>query len=165
MTKQGLVGAMVALLAAFVAQLAFFSLLRRKGSTVVGAYMFLVPLVAAASGIALGSVGHGPIDGHRRIQRGTARIGRRGHRLRRRRAAVGDVAPERLVQLALRAVRHERRAVVRGRLLRGELHQVVKFILEGGFSRMRQAELDRLKEETRRLRELELHLSRSRGNS
>jgi len=46
---------------------------------------------------------------------------------------------------------------------RGELHQVVKFILEGGFSRMRQAELERLKEETRRLRELELHLSRSRG--
>ena len=31
---------------------------------------------------------------------------------------------------------------------RGELHQVVKFILEGGFSRMRQAELERLKEET-----------------
>ena len=48
---------------------------------------------------------------------------------------------------------------------RGELHQVVKFILEGGFSRMRQAELDRLKEETRRLRELELHLSRSRGGN
>ena len=48
---------------------------------------------------------------------------------------------------------------------RGELHQVVKFILEGGFSRMRQAELDRLKEETRRLRELELHLSRSRPTS
>ena len=48
---------------------------------------------------------------------------------------------------------------------RGELHQVVKFILEGGFSRMRQAELERLKEETRRLRELELHLSRSRGGN
>ena len=48
---------------------------------------------------------------------------------------------------------------------RGELHQVVKFILEGGFSRMRQAELDRLKEETRRLRELELHLSRARGGN
>jgi len=46
---------------------------------------------------------------------------------------------------------------------RGELHQVVKFILEGGFSRMRQAELEHLKEETRRLRELELHLSRQRG--
>jgi Zn-finger nucleic acid-binding protein len=46
---------------------------------------------------------------------------------------------------------------------RGELHQIVKFVLEGGFSRMRQAELERLKEETRRLRELELHLSRSRG--
>jgi Zn-finger nucleic acid-binding protein len=48
---------------------------------------------------------------------------------------------------------------------RGELHQVVKFILDGGFSRMRQAELDRLKEETRRLRELELHLSRGRGGN
>lgn len=48
---------------------------------------------------------------------------------------------------------------------RGELHEVVKFILEGGFSRMRQAELERLKEETRRLRELELHLSRQRGNT
>jgi Zn-finger nucleic acid-binding protein len=46
---------------------------------------------------------------------------------------------------------------------RGELHQVVKFILEGGFSRMRQAELERLKEEQQRLRELEMHLSRSRG--
>jgi Zn-finger nucleic acid-binding protein len=46
---------------------------------------------------------------------------------------------------------------------RGELHHVVKFILEGGFSRMRQAELERLKEETRRLRELEMHLSRQRG--
>ena len=46
---------------------------------------------------------------------------------------------------------------------RGELHQVVTFILEGGFSRMRQAELDRLKEETRRLRELELHLRGNRG--
>ena len=48
---------------------------------------------------------------------------------------------------------------------RGELHQVVKFILEGGFSRMRQAELERLKEEQRRLRELEMHLSRSRGQN
>ena len=46
---------------------------------------------------------------------------------------------------------------------RGELHQVVKFILEGGLSRMRRAELERLKEEQSRLRELELHLSRSRG--
>ena len=46
---------------------------------------------------------------------------------------------------------------------RGELHQVVKFILDGGFARTRQAELDRIKEEQRRLRELELHLSRSRG--
>jgi len=48
---------------------------------------------------------------------------------------------------------------------RGELHQIVKFILDGGFSRMREAELERLKEETRRLRELELHLSRSRGGN
>lgn len=48
---------------------------------------------------------------------------------------------------------------------RGELHQVVKFILEGGFSRMRQAELERLKEEQQRLRELEMHLSRSRGSN
>jgi len=47
---------------------------------------------------------------------------------------------------------------------RGELHQVIKFILEGGFSRMRQAELERLKEEQQRLRELEMHLSKSRGN-
>lgn len=46
---------------------------------------------------------------------------------------------------------------------RGELHQVVKFILEGGLSRMREAELERIKEEQRRLRELEMHLSRSRG--
>jgi Zn-finger nucleic acid-binding protein len=46
---------------------------------------------------------------------------------------------------------------------RGELHHVVKFILEGGLTRMRTAELDRIKEEQRRLRELELHLSRSRG--
>jgi len=47
---------------------------------------------------------------------------------------------------------------------RGELHQVVKFILDGGLSRMRQAELERLKEEQQRLRELEMHLSRSRGD-
>jgi Zn-finger nucleic acid-binding protein len=46
---------------------------------------------------------------------------------------------------------------------RGELHQVVRFILDGGFERMRQAELARLKEEQQRLKELELHLSRSRG--
>ena len=46
---------------------------------------------------------------------------------------------------------------------RGELHQVVRFILAGGFDRMRRAELERLKEEQQRLRELELHLSRSRG--
>jgi Zn-finger nucleic acid-binding protein len=46
---------------------------------------------------------------------------------------------------------------------RGELHHVVKFILEGGFSRMRRAELERLKEEQQRLREIEMHLSRSRG--
>jgi Zn-finger nucleic acid-binding protein len=48
---------------------------------------------------------------------------------------------------------------------RGELHHVVKFILDGGFSRMRQAELERIKEEQRRLRELEMHLrSRTRQN-
>ena len=46
---------------------------------------------------------------------------------------------------------------------RGELHQIVKFILEGGFARMRQAELERIKEEQRRLKELEFHLSRQRG--
>jgi hypothetical protein len=46
---------------------------------------------------------------------------------------------------------------------RGELHQVVTFILDGGLSRMRQAELERLKEETRRLRELEMHLRGNRG--
>ena len=46
---------------------------------------------------------------------------------------------------------------------RGELHQVVKFILEGGFSRMRQTELERIKEEQQRLRELEMHLRGNRG--
>ena len=46
---------------------------------------------------------------------------------------------------------------------RGELHQVVQFILDGGFGRMRQAELERLKEEQQRLRELEMHLSKARG--
>jgi len=45
---------------------------------------------------------------------------------------------------------------------RGELHRVVRFILDGGFERMRRAELLRLQEEQRRLRELELHLSRRR---
>jgi drug/metabolite transporter (DMT)-like permease len=45
--------AFVALLAAFVAQLAYFSLLRRRESTVVGAYVFLVPVVGATSGILL----------------------------------------------------------------------------------------------------------------
>lgn len=46
---------------------------------------------------------------------------------------------------------------------RGELHQVVKFILDGGFSRMREAEIERIKDEQRSLRELEMHLSRLRG--
>ena len=46
---------------------------------------------------------------------------------------------------------------------RGELHQVVQFILDGGFDRMRKAEIARLKEEQQRLKELELHLSRMRG--
>ncbi len=46
---------------------------------------------------------------------------------------------------------------------RGELHQVVRFILDGGFSRMRQLEVERIKEEQQRLRELEMHLrSRTR---
>jgi Zn-finger nucleic acid-binding protein len=45
---------------------------------------------------------------------------------------------------------------------RGELHQVVKFILDGGFERMRQAQLERIREEQQRLRELELHLARTR---
>jgi Zn-finger nucleic acid-binding protein len=46
---------------------------------------------------------------------------------------------------------------------RGELHQVVRFILDGGFSRTRQAEIERLREEQHRLRELEMHLSRMRS--
>jgi Zn-finger nucleic acid-binding protein len=46
---------------------------------------------------------------------------------------------------------------------RGELHEVVRFILAGGFDRMRKADIERLKEEQQRLRELVLHLSRSRG--
>jgi Zn-finger nucleic acid-binding protein len=39
---------------------------------------------------------------------------------------------------------------------RGELRDVVRFILEGGLDRMRQAERDELKEEQRRLREIQL---------
>jgi Zn-finger nucleic acid-binding protein len=45
---------------------------------------------------------------------------------------------------------------------RGELHHVVRFILDGGFDRLRQAELERLKEEQQRLRELEAHLRHMR---
>jgi Zn-finger nucleic acid-binding protein len=45
---------------------------------------------------------------------------------------------------------------------RGELHQIVRFILDGGLDRMRRAELERIKEEQQKLRELELHLSRRR---
>jgi Zn-finger nucleic acid-binding protein len=45
---------------------------------------------------------------------------------------------------------------------RGELHQIVRFILDGGLDRMRRAELERIKEEQRKLMELELHLSRRR---
>jgi len=45
---------------------------------------------------------------------------------------------------------------------RGELHQVVAFILEGGLSRTRQAELAQLKEEESRVRELLAQLSRTR---
>jgi O-acetylserine/cysteine efflux transporter len=37
-------------LASFVAQLAFFSLLRRRDAAIVGSYMYLTPVVAAASG-------------------------------------------------------------------------------------------------------------------
>jgi drug/metabolite transporter (DMT)-like permease len=37
-------------LASFVAQLAFFSLLRRRDAAVVGSYMYLTPVVAAVSG-------------------------------------------------------------------------------------------------------------------
>ena len=46
---------------------------------------------------------------------------------------------------------------------RGELHQIVRFILEGGLDRMRRAELERIKEEQQTLRELERHLSRRRS--
>ena len=45
---------------------------------------------------------------------------------------------------------------------RGELHQVVAFILEGGLSRTRQAELAQLKEEESRVRELLAQLRRTR---
>lgn len=45
---------------------------------------------------------------------------------------------------------------------RGELHQVMRFILEGGLERTRQAELAGLKEQEQRLRELLTQLSRSR---
>jgi drug/metabolite transporter (DMT)-like permease len=40
-------------LASFVAQLAFFSLLRRRDAAVVGSYIFLVPVCAALSGLVL----------------------------------------------------------------------------------------------------------------
>jgi Zn-finger nucleic acid-binding protein len=45
---------------------------------------------------------------------------------------------------------------------RGELHHIVRFILDGGLDRMRRAELERIKEEQQKLRELALHLSRRR---
>jgi Zn-finger nucleic acid-binding protein len=45
---------------------------------------------------------------------------------------------------------------------RGELHQVVQFILDGGLDRTRQAEVASLKEEQHRLRELLAQLSRTR---
>jgi hypothetical protein len=38
---------------------------------------------------------------------------------------------------------------------RGELHQVVRFILEGGFDRVRRIEREELIEEQRRLRDLQ----------
>ena len=44
---------------------------------------------------------------------------------------------------------------------RGELHQVIQFILDGGLDRTRQAEVANLKEEQQRLRELISQLSRS----
>ena len=45
---------------------------------------------------------------------------------------------------------------------RGELHHVMRFILDGGLGRTRQAELAQLKEEERRIRELLSQLSRTR---
>lgn len=45
---------------------------------------------------------------------------------------------------------------------RGELHQVIRFILDGGLGRMREAELARLKDEEQRIRELLTQLSRTR---
>lgn len=45
---------------------------------------------------------------------------------------------------------------------RGELHHVVRFILEGGLDRARRAEREALKEDERRIRDLLLQLSRSR---
>jgi Zn-finger nucleic acid-binding protein len=45
---------------------------------------------------------------------------------------------------------------------RGELHQVVQFILDGGMDRTRQVEIGRLKEEQQRLRELIFQLGRTR---
>lgn len=44
---------------------------------------------------------------------------------------------------------------------RGELHQVVQYILGGGLERTRQAKLAELKEEERRIRDLLLQLSRA----
>jgi Zn-finger nucleic acid-binding protein len=48
---------------------------------------------------------------------------------------------------------------------RGELHQVIRFILDGGLGRMREAELARLKDEEQRIRELLTQLSRTRQGS
>ena len=45
---------------------------------------------------------------------------------------------------------------------RGELHQVVQFILDGGLDRTREVEIGRLKEEQQRLRELISQISRAR---
>jgi len=44
---------------------------------------------------------------------------------------------------------------------RGELHQVIQFILDGGLGRTRQAELAAMREEEQRLRELLAQLTRS----
>jgi hypothetical protein len=42
---------------------------------------------------------------------------------------------------------------------RGELHQVVRFILEGGFDRVRRVEREELIEEQRRLRDIQRALT------
>jgi Zn-finger nucleic acid-binding protein len=48
---------------------------------------------------------------------------------------------------------------------RGELHQVVQFVLDGGLDRMRQIELSRLKEEQQRLLDQERSAARLAGRT